>query len=360
MVAHRDLKPENLLLDSKHNIKIADFGLGNVMHDGHFLKTYCGSPNYAAPELLAHRLYAGPEADIWSCGVILYALLCGRLPFDDDNLSALYSRIRNGVYPVSSHMSSSASDLIARILVVDPVRRITIPEICQHPWFQQQLPQYISSPAINTLYDTGKVNEGVVREVVGMGFNVHEVIGSLLNNLQNQATVTYYLLLHQHFRAQFSPCNDGLLVSSEDTDHKEIYVRSVAPVQEKWTLGFKSQASPHQTMTDVLKVFHSLNVRWKQIGHYNMKCLWERPRSKYSRGIFVNGCSQTIPNGGKILPRSTSGTGVTIRTHDSIKFEFQLYKASGEMYVVDFQWLNGPPFLFLELCASFLSVVGIV
>lgn len=118
MVVHRDLKPENLLLDSKRNVKIADFGLGNIMRDGHFLKTSCGSPNYAAPEVrsilltsynlitfymliglfgfqvVANRLYAGPEADVWSCGVILYALICGRLPFDDDNLPGLYAKIR--------------------------------------------------------------------------------------------------------------------------------------------------------------------------------------------------------------------------------------------------------------------------
>ena len=77
MVVHRDLKPENLLLDAKSNVKIADFGLSNVMRDGHFLKTSCGSPNYAAPEVISGKLYSGPEVDVWSCGVILYALLCG-------------------------------------------------------------------------------------------------------------------------------------------------------------------------------------------------------------------------------------------------------------------------------------------
>eukprot|EP00041_Stephanoeca_diplocostata_P017942 m.371559 g.371559 ORF g.371559 m.371559 type:complete len:303 (+) comp20867_c0_seq7:275-1183(+) len=79
MVVHRDLKPENLLLDSKNNVKIADFGLSNIMTDGHFLKTSCGSPNYAAPEVISGLLYAGPEVDVWSCGVILYVLLCGKV-----------------------------------------------------------------------------------------------------------------------------------------------------------------------------------------------------------------------------------------------------------------------------------------
>ncbi|GJM94972.1 hypothetical protein PR202_ga11660 [Eleusine coracana subsp. coracana] len=125
MVVHRDLKPENLLLDSKWNIKIADFGLSNVMRDGHFLKTSCGSPNYAAPEVISGKLYAGPEVDVWSCGVILYALLCGTLPFDDENIPNLFKKIKGGIYTLPSHLSGAARDLIPRMLVVDPMKRIT-------------------------------------------------------------------------------------------------------------------------------------------------------------------------------------------------------------------------------------------
>jgi len=93
-IVHRDLKPENLLLDKDLNVKIADFGLSNILEDGKFLKTSCGSPNYAAPEVIAGRVYAGPEVDIWSCGVILYVLLCGRLPFDDESIPKLFEKIR--------------------------------------------------------------------------------------------------------------------------------------------------------------------------------------------------------------------------------------------------------------------------
>ena len=93
-VVHRDLKPENLLLDDKLNVKIADFGLSNMMTDGEFLRTSCGSPNYAAPEVISGKLYAGPEVDIWSCGVILYALLCGTLPFDDEHVPTLFRKIK--------------------------------------------------------------------------------------------------------------------------------------------------------------------------------------------------------------------------------------------------------------------------
>lgn len=97
-IVHRDLKPENLLLDADLNVKIADFGLSNILEDGKFLKTSCGSPNYAAPEVIAGRVYAGPEVDIWSCGVILYVLLCGRLPFDDESIPKLFEKIRGRLF----------------------------------------------------------------------------------------------------------------------------------------------------------------------------------------------------------------------------------------------------------------------
>lgn len=98
-----DLFSHSLLLDENLNVKIADFGLSNIMKDGDFLKTSCGSPNYAAPEVISGKLYAGPEIDIWSCGVILYVMLCGRLPFDDDHIPLLFKKI-NGAFALSSSL----------------------------------------------------------------------------------------------------------------------------------------------------------------------------------------------------------------------------------------------------------------
>lgn len=133
----------SLLLDERLNVKIADFGLSNIMTDGDFLKTSCGSPNYAAPEVISGKLYAGPEIDIWSCGVILYVMLCGRLPFDDEYIPTLFKKINSGQYHLPSHLSEDARYLLSRMLVVDPVRRITINEIRQLPWFNQNLPHYL-------------------------------------------------------------------------------------------------------------------------------------------------------------------------------------------------------------------------
>lgn len=145
-VVHRDLKPENLLLDQYNHVKIADFGLSNMMEDGMFLRTSCGSPNYAAPEVIAGYMYSGPEVDVWSCGVILYALLCGSLPFDDESIPNLFKKIKSGHYKLPGHLPPLAADLIPRLLVVDPMKRITIPEIRRHPWFRRNLPHYLSRP----------------------------------------------------------------------------------------------------------------------------------------------------------------------------------------------------------------------
>ncbi|KAI9687398.1 MAG: Protein kinase [Bogoriella megaspora] len=153
-IVHRDLKPENLLLDEQLNVKIADFGLSNIMSDGNFLKTSCGSPNYAAPEVISGKLYAGPEVDVWSCGVILYVLLAGKLPFDDEYIPTLFKKISSGSYHLPSYLSPGATRLIKKMLQVNPVNRMTIPEIREDPWFNKDLPEYLKLP-VEEFMDTG-------------------------------------------------------------------------------------------------------------------------------------------------------------------------------------------------------------
>ncbi|KAJ9689562.1 hypothetical protein PVL29_014978 [Vitis rotundifolia] len=135
-VYHRDLKPENLLLDSKGNVKVSDFGLSALRKPGDVLSTACGSPCYVAPELLANRGYDGAVADIWSCGVILFELLAGYLPFDDRNLMSLYKKISKAEYTCPEWFTPSQTKLISRILEPNPRRRISIAEIVEDEWFQ--------------------------------------------------------------------------------------------------------------------------------------------------------------------------------------------------------------------------------
>ncbi|KAF0911439.1 hypothetical protein E2562_008313 [Oryza meyeriana var. granulata] len=139
-VAHRDLKPENLLLDEEGRLKVTDFGLAalpeQLRQDG-LLHTQCGTPAYVAPEVLRKRGYDGARADLWSCGVVLYVLLCGFLPFQHENYVKMYQKIFKGEYQVPPWVSGDARRLIARLLVVDPAKRISIPEIMRTPWFKK-------------------------------------------------------------------------------------------------------------------------------------------------------------------------------------------------------------------------------
>ncbi|KAK9373461.1 kinase-like domain-containing protein [Lipomyces chichibuensis] len=131
-ICHRDLKPENLLIDKYHNIKIADFGMAALEASGKMLETSCGSPHYASPEIVAGKTYHGAPSDIWSCGVILFALLTGHLPFDDDNIRNLLMKVQAGRFQMPSDLSIHAKDLIWRILKTNPDERITAAEILEH------------------------------------------------------------------------------------------------------------------------------------------------------------------------------------------------------------------------------------
>ncbi|XP_030974157.1 CBL-interacting serine/threonine-protein kinase 1 [Quercus lobata] len=139
-VFHRDLKLENVLVDAKGNIKISDFGLSALpqhFRDDGLLHTTCGSPNYVAPEILANRGYDGATSDIWSCGVILYVILTGYLPFDDRNLAVLYQKIFKGDAQIPKWLSQGAHNMIKRILDPNPVSRITMAGIKADEWFKQ-------------------------------------------------------------------------------------------------------------------------------------------------------------------------------------------------------------------------------
>eukprot|EP01063_Lacrimia_lanifica_P033234 TRINITY_DN585_c0_g1_i1.p1 TRINITY_DN585_c0_g1~~TRINITY_DN585_c0_g1_i1.p1 ORF type:complete len:450 (+),score=216.44 TRINITY_DN585_c0_g1_i1:49-1350(+) len=140
-IAHRDLKPENLLLDANDDLKITDFGLSNLQRGGvggggTLLQTVCGTPNYVAPEVLKEKGYNGITADIWSCGVILFVMLAGFLPFDDPNMNALFNKIERGDFRMARHFSAPVQAIINKMLVVEPEKRATMPDIIDDPWFQ--------------------------------------------------------------------------------------------------------------------------------------------------------------------------------------------------------------------------------
>lgn len=376
MVVHRDLKPENLLLDSKCNVKIADFGLSNIMRDGHFLKTSCGSPNYAAPEVISGKLYAGPEVDVWSCGVILYALLCGTLPFDDENIPNLFKKIKGGIYTLPSHLSASARDLIPRMLVVDPMKRMTIREIHEHPWFQSHLPRYLAVPPPDTMQQAKKIDEEILREVVKMGFDKTQLIDSLHNRKQNEGTVAYYLLFDNRFRATAGYLGAEFQETMEPgvsrmgsgdipapsvahrmtpgyMDH-QTNTRLNVSAEKKWALGLQSRAHPREIMTEVLKALQELNVCWKKIGHYNMKCRWV-PGYNIDNSVDMINNNNGFRDESTIVESDDATENLT-----AVKFEVQLYKTPENKYLLDLQRVSGPQLLFLDLCAAFLAQLRVL
>ena len=197
-IVHRDLKPENLLLDHNKNIKIVDFGLSNSYRPNETLKTACGSPCYAAPEMVAGRRYHGLRVDLWSSGVILFAMVCGYLPFEDPNTAQLYRKIRNGDYTVPQFVSIDARNLIQNILNTDPDRRYTVDEIKAHPWYSMSKEEPINGLMVGT--SRIPVHATVLQALTEFGISAEHAKSSLEANKHNSTTAAYYLLLKKHLR----------------------------------------------------------------------------------------------------------------------------------------------------------------
>ncbi|KAF2309545.1 hypothetical protein GH714_003774 [Hevea brasiliensis] len=139
-VFHRDLKPENLLLDENGDLKVSDFGLSavsdQIRQDGLF-HTFCGTPAYVAPEVLARKGYDAAKVDIWSCGVILFVLMAGYLPFHDQNIMVMYRKIHKGEFRCPRWFSPELIRLLWRLLDTNPETRITMPEVMENKWFKK-------------------------------------------------------------------------------------------------------------------------------------------------------------------------------------------------------------------------------
>jgi serine/threonine protein kinase len=197
-VVHRDLKPENLLLDHKMNIKIVDFGLSNTFKLGELLKTACGSPCYASPEMIAGKRYEGLKADLWSCGVILFAGVCGYLPFEDSNTNTLYKKILAGEFHFPKFISPEVRDLLKGILTTSPEERFSIKEIREHCWFG--LVKEEIQPGILIGYDHIVVDLDILAQLEKYGYNLDYCKKCLEANKHNNVTTAYYLLLKKYIQ----------------------------------------------------------------------------------------------------------------------------------------------------------------
>ncbi|XP_054032012.1 serine/threonine-protein kinase SIK3 isoform X2 [Dryobates pubescens] len=215
-IVHRDLKAENLLLDANLNIKIADFGFSNIFTPGQLLKTWCGSPPYAAPELFEGKEYDGPKVDIWSLGVVLYVLVCGALPFDGSTLQNLRARVLSGKFRIPFFMSTECEHLIRHMLVLDPSKRLSMEQICKHKWMKlgeadAEFDRLIAEcQHLKTERQLEPLNEEVLLAMADMGLDKERTVQSLRADAYDHYSAIYSLLCdrlrrHKNLRIASSP-----------------------------------------------------------------------------------------------------------------------------------------------------------
>ncbi|CAF0723631.1 unnamed protein product [Brachionus calyciflorus] len=227
LICHRDLKPENLLLDDKLNIKIADFGMASLQVDGSMLETSCGSPHYACPEVIRGEKYDGRKADVWSCGVILYALLVGALPFDDDNLKQLLEKIKKGHFTIPSYVPQECQELLRKMIEIDPNKRFSLEEVNKHPWVlagskeevELELPvnQIVQTAIIPTIEH---MDTDVLGNMTSLGCfkEQDKLVECLLNEKHNTEKVIYFLLLERKLKNPSSEEADEITARSRTLD----------------------------------------------------------------------------------------------------------------------------------------------
>ncbi|GAA5974004.1 hypothetical protein JCM11641_008207 [Rhodosporidiobolus odoratus] len=183
-IVHRDLKIENILISKTGNIKIIDFGLSNLYSPVSHLTTFCGSLYFAAPELLNAKPYTGPEVDVWSFGIVLYVLVCGKVPFDDQSMPALHAKIKRGQVEYPNWLSAECKHLLSRMLVTVPSQRATLTEVLAHPWICKG---FTSSPAAHIPSRVplrfGELDSEVIRGMTGFEFGTEAEIAAKLGDV---------------------------------------------------------------------------------------------------------------------------------------------------------------------------------
>ena len=215
-IIHRDLKPENLLLDDKNQIKISDFGLSTFFTKDNFLQTACGTPSYAPPEMLEGLQYDGEASDIWSCGIILYAMLCGALPFTESKEEIIIEKIKRHEYRIPDYLSKEAQDMLNNILKINPQERFNIESIKKHPWFNLVEPHLIKGLSVDNIKIP--VDEKILNIVKDYGFNPDECRELLLKNKFCSLTSIYYLCLKKYVK------EGGKSISDLESDLFEKYI----------------------------------------------------------------------------------------------------------------------------------------
>ncbi|KAJ6604991.1 kinase-like domain-containing protein [Mycena sp. CBHHK59/15] len=368
-IVHRDLKPENILLDEY---------------------LICGSPNYAAPEVIKGLKYSGPEIDVWSSGIILYVLLCGKLPFEDEVIGSLFEKIAHVRYDPPTHLSPEAQDLIKRMLVADPTKRITVPQIMQHPFVTVKLPRYLTplpplpGPVVGMLSSLvtaptvpldfefveglGRIDDEVVDELVArlLGTDKEEVmhmkVAYMLLKDKKRVGKDLAIFAEQERDAELAtmdPRNvlspNALSPGGSDLDENPFEVEfgeeephepddgfddseptptgransRRPPRTARWHFGIRSRSSPMEVMLEIYKTLSSMGMEWKE-----KRSLGSLGRASVGRDDY--GDEKSDEN-----MRAAAGIfciETRARVQDIVVLmNINLYKVDEQNYLVDFQ-----------------------
>ena len=237
-IVHRDLKPENLLLKENHILKIIDFGLSNYFdanQPNNLLTTPCGSPCYASPEMVLGKKYNGFKIDIWATGIILYAMLCGYLPFEESDNQKLFKKISECKFNIPFYIRKDAKDLIKKILVKDPNKRISIAEIKKHPFFLK-------------------------------GKNLFEKVYNLDNNNSLYSSTSLKSKNEQDYKVTFSDINISNIPESKNTSTEKIMKDNLKGLNDNLFSLSKEKSS--KSLSSIKKLE---NNEEKKIGNDNDK-----------------------------------------------------------------------------------------
>ena len=325
-ISHRDIKPENILIDSNGNTKLSDFGLSNYMKDGDFMNTFCGSANYAAPEVVLQQKYCGTEIDVWSLGVLLYTLLAAALPFDEPTLPALYAKIKKADYRTPRSFSVLASDLIKKCMLVDPLHRITINGITNHPWCKQF--RLYLTPSFKHFKKIQKIDEEVFKTLLEnpVFSNLTGNVGVLKQTIIKRNTFDLFSASYEMMMVAKNNRNNSIDVSRPLFASTEFTHKGLSKTPNDWRYCVYTKTSPQELMTALFTLLVDFNMEWKICDKFQLK---------------VQSANLKIVKLEKGISNWTAGCRF-------LKFEILVYKIENG-YALDFKFVGGQAMRFMDL-----------